>query len=228
MAGFVRRVTWGLAICGITASLLPAATIFTFSGLQDREQVLDFYAGGAGSLGSRYADYGVRFLSGAFVAIDSDVGGSGNFANAPSPFGVVYSSTGLVSFNVAAGFLEALSFYYVTYGGGPSGSVGIFGEANGGGAQLGSATLLAPNRICPGDPQGGFNGCWTSVTIPFTGTAKSVVFQVPAFSFALDNIGLTLPRFETSNLVGTPESGSWVLVGPVGAWLWARKRWRRS
>ena len=210
-----------IALAVSFATVMPATTVLTFSGLRDGEQVLNFYSGGTGSLGSSFFNYGVAFAPGALALVDSDVGGNGNFANAPSPFTVLFSTTGMLNFNVPAGFVEALTFHYVTYANGAPGSVRILSGLDGGGAQLGSATLNPVNQICPGDPQGGFYGCWQSVTIPFAGTARSVAFTLPVLAFGIDNIGLTLPLIENPNATSIPEPASMALCGGAlaGAWL---------
>ncbi len=210
----------------LAAAPLQAATILTFSGLQDGEQVLAFYGGGTGSLGHYYFNYGVTFLPGAVSITDSDVSGTGSFANAPSPFAVMFSRTGLLTFNVPDGFIEALTFHYVTNAGGSTGSARVFSGLNGTGTQLGSAILTPPTRICPGDPEGGFTGCWQFVTIPLATTAKSAVFVIDPMSFGIDNIGLNLPVIEQlyAVSVAVPEPGSWVLMGLGTLFVWGRHR----
>ncbi len=210
------------------ASQLSAATILRFDGTRDREEVLEFYNGGTGSLGSFYLNYGVSFAPGAVAIIDSDVGGTGNFANAPSNFAVLFSTTGLVQMNVSSGFYEALTFYYATHGNGPTGGATIYSGLNGTGSVLGSATAPPPRVSCPGNPSGGFYGCWQAVTIQFSGTARSVVFDVPANQFLLDNITLS---FSPGGLVlnpsaGVPEPATWSLMGAalLGVWLRSRRR----
>lgn len=215
----------------LTALPLPATTILTFSGLRDGEQVLSFYGGGAGSLGSRYFNYGVTFSAGSIVLVDADGGGTGNFANAPSPFAVLFSTTGILSFNVPDGFTEALSFYFVTYAGNLPGSVRVFSGLNGTGQQLGSATLNALNQICPGDPQGSYFGCFQPVSIPLAATARSAVFTLDPMTFGIDNIAFRLPAIENPSLVlaPIPEPAPLALVGVtlVSLWGW-RRRSRRA
>ncbi len=218
---------------------LSAATILTFNGLRDSEEVLDFYGGGTGSLGSFHFDYGVSFSPGTVLIVDSDVGGSGNFANAPSPFGVVFSRAGSVTANVSAGFIEALNFHFVTAALALPSTVTVFDGLNGSGQQLASATINPLLQNCPGDPQGGVFGCWQFVTVPFSGMARSFVVSGPANQFGLDNIGLRLSEFEPALVISTslslspeavvnPEPSTLVLMGgALGAVWMARRRLRR-
>ncbi len=216
------------ALLSSFAPQLSATTILTFSGLSDGEQLLNFYNGGTGSLGSSFYDYGITFSPGTIAYVDSDVGGTGNFANAPSPWGAIFSTTGFIRFNVSPGFTEALRFYYVTYNGGPSGSVSIFSGLNETGQLLSSATLNPPTQNCPGNPQGSYYGCWQLVELPFSGTARSVVFQSPVLKFGLDSLALTLPALELTQTSATPEPASFALVcgALIGAWM-LRIRLRR-
>jgi hypothetical protein len=221
------RVALCFAFC--LASEARATTVLTFTGLRDLEEPLNYYNGGTGSLGSAAFNYGVGFAPGAIAVVDSDVGGTGNFANSPSPFTVLFTTTGLLSFNVPAGFTEALTFYYVTYAGGTPGSVRIFDGLNSSGQQLGSATLNPINALCPGDPQGSYYGCWQMVSIPVSGTARSVEFNIAAMQFGLDNIALTLPAIEGLSVVlnaeAVPEPATWMLFGSalIAAGFYARR-----
>lgn len=217
----------GCLLAALLCSVLPlsATTVLTFGGLKDGEQVLNFYGPGAGSLGSTNFDYGITFAPGAVAYMDSDVGGSGNFANAPSPWGALFSTNGFISFNVAPGFTEALQFYYVTHANGAQGSVNIFSGLNGSGQLLSSATLNPVNQTCPGDPHGGFYGCWQLANLPFAGTARSVGFQVAANQFGIDSIRLNLRTLDLELSVATPEPGNFLSVAAalIGA-CWLRQR----
>src|SRR5215208_4681796 len=82
-------------LLGISVTPSSAATIvLDFEGLQDFEQILDFYNGGTGSFGSSGTDYGISFGTSALSIIDEDAGGSGNIANEPSPDTVAFFLSG--------------------------------------------------------------------------------------------------------------------------------------
>ncbi len=84
VAGLVKLAVLALLIS--VASLARGQTVvLDFEGLGDIEQVLDFYDGGFGSLGSGPGpDFDITFGPDALSIIDFDAGGSGNFANEPS------------------------------------------------------------------------------------------------------------------------------------------------
>jgi len=88
---FLKR---GLLILGMIGSLiLPAFAdnvVLDFEGLKNLEQVKDFYNGGTGSEGSQGKDYGISFSAPTLAIIDSDAGGTGNFANEPSPNTIIF------------------------------------------------------------------------------------------------------------------------------------------
>jgi hypothetical protein len=134
---------------------LPAQAIpFTldFGGLQNNEQVLSFYDGGTGSLGSGPGtNYGVSFNP-TFVAV-FDV----------PPYGpdIVGQANGLSLMNVNGGF-NLLSFYYESP---DSGSVYIMSGLNGAGATLAVIPLAG-------------SATWSAEGTGFGGTALSVVFNV--------------------------------------------------
>ena len=87
--------------------------MLTFEGRQNCELVEDFYNGGTGSSGSFGFDYGVELLDVSEALIDLDSGGSGNFANEPTPDTVVFFTIGgEIILDVAAGFDVGFSFYY--------------------------------------------------------------------------------------------------------------------
>src|SRR5262245_27508417 len=161
-----------LIIGCVQLSAVPVT--LTFEGLQNLEQILNFYNGGTGSLGSSGPNLGISFGSSALAVIDSDAGGSGNIANEPSPDTAAFFLTGgdLVM-NVAAGFDTGFSFFYTSAA---SASVTVYDGLNGTGNVLGTILLSTNfNQNCTGDPTGQF--ChWDPIGVAFGGIAKSVSF----------------------------------------------------
>ncbi len=158
-----------------------------FEGLQNIEDVLDFYNGGSGDSESSGVDYGISFSTGAQALIDSDVVGSngGDFANEPTGDTVVFWQEGSLLMNVAGGFDTGFSFFYSSS---TEATITVFDALHGGGNSLGTIDLLAQHNIgCEGDPTGVFCN-WTAGGVAFPGTALSVSFSGTANFTAYDNI----------------------------------------
>ncbi len=161
---------------------LPAQAIpFTldFGGLQNNEQVLSFYDGGTGSLGSGPGtNYGV-FFNPTFVAV-SDV----------PPYGpdIVGQSNGLSLMNVNGGF-NLLSFYYESP---DPGSVYIMSGLDGAGATLAVIPLTT-------------SATWSAAGTGFSGTALSVVFDVtPGTKFdQITDVNSVIPEPSSLLLLAT-------------------------
>jgi PEP-CTERM motif len=103
--------------------------------------------------------------------------------------------------NVPGGFNTGFAFYYAA----PyfSGSVDVFDGLNGTGNLLASLALPINGAYCGSLPY----SCWTQVGVLFSGTAMSANFTGTANYIAFS--GVTIG----SNVVGTPEPGSLVLLG---------------
>jgi hypothetical protein len=193
-----------------------AVVTLSFEGLQDQEQILDFYNGGTGSLGSSGPNHGIGFGSSALALIDSDAGGTGNFANEPSPDTIAFFLTGSdLVMNVAAGFDTGFSFFYSTA---TTGSVTVYSGLNGTGAVLGVLPLapIVGVGTFGGDPTGFFDR-WDPVGVAFAGTAMSVSFAGAADQIGFDNITL---GSETPGGAGVPEPTTffvWALLLSVAA-----------
>jgi hypothetical protein len=160
--------------------------VLNFEGLGDQDEILNFYNGGTSSLGYSGTNYGVQFLGNTLSIIDEDAGGSGNFANEPSPSTIMFFLTGpAAGLNVPAGFSTGFSFYYCSAG---TGSVEVYDGLDGTGTLLASLPLPANfNVACTGDPTGTY--ChWDAVGVTFSGTAKSVIFNGVANECGFDNI----------------------------------------
>ena len=166
-------------------------TYLDFEGLGDNDDINDFYNGGTSQQGFSGSNYEFQFV-GLTALIDSDAGGSGSFANEPSPSTVMFFPDGNQGFiNVAAGFTTSLSFYYSTnYS---DGFVSVYDGLNGTGSLLGTISLPAnyQNGGCTGDPNGAFCN-WDLINVPFTGTAKSVVFGGTSGQIAFDDVTINI------------------------------------
>jgi hypothetical protein len=166
----------------IIVGSLPAQAIpFTlnFGGLQNNEQVLSFYDGGTGSLGSGPGtNYGV-FFNPTIVAV-SDV----------PPYGpdIVGQANGLSLMNVNGGF-NLLSFYYESPG---PGTIYIESGLNGAGGPLAVIPLTA-------------SATWSAAGTGFSGTAFSVVFDVaPGTKFdQITDVGFVTPEPSSLLLLAT-------------------------
>ncbi len=144
-----------LLLAGLMMANTPhaAASDFTlnFAGLQSGEEVLNYYDGGTGSLGSGPgSNYGVSF-TGNFVAL------SGLSPYGPGELGSLSGASAVM--DVAGGMTGSFSFYYEG-----SGSAIVWSGLNGTGTIL-LDTVLAPETN------------WTAVGGNLSAEAQSVVFS---------------------------------------------------
>ena len=182
--------------------------VLSFEGLGDNDYINGFYNGGTSGDGFSGTNYGVEFGV-ALGLIDEDAGGSGNFANEPSPSTIMYFlDQNQAYMNVAAGFTTGFSFFYTSS---YNGTVSVYDGLDGTGNLLGTANLIpnAQNGNCSGDPNG-FYCNWDAVSVSFSGTAKSVVFGGQANYIGFDEVtfGSTTPGGGTP---GVPVS-NWALI----------------
>jgi len=157
-----------------------------FEGLGTGDPINDFYNGGTSGQGYSGTNYGVQFGA-ALGLIDQDAGGTGNFANEPSPSTIMYFIADDQAYmNVPAGFTTGFSFYYSS--GTSYGSVSVYDGINGTGNLLATINLASNGtNNCSGDPNGYF--ChWDPIGVSFSGTAKSVVFAGAADNIGFDDI----------------------------------------
>ena len=200
----------GLALVAPIAARAGTTVTLTFEGLQDGEEVVNYYNGGFGSDGSGPGpNYGVTFGSAALASIAEADGGTGNFALNPSGITTVFflSGGGLIM-NVAGGFTGGFSFYFAS--GGSTGSVTVYDGPNGTGNVLATVQLPATGDNCD-NSQYTFS-CWQTSGITFTGTAQSVNFAGVANQIGFDNITLGSNMPNAGVIITTPSLAS----GAVG------------
>lgn len=198
-----------------SACLLSAAPIvLDFEGLQNQEEVNLYYNGGTGSLGSGPGvNHGISFNNG-LALIDEDAGGSGNFANEPSPDTIIFWVSGAdFTMNVAAGFDTGFSLYYAAFDN--SASVEVYDGLDGTGTLLASTPLPQVAFTDPGDPTGDAS-TWTPTGITFSGTARSVKFIGTAGAIGFDDI-----TFGSATAGGGSQTVAVPLFGPFGYLLLA-------
>lgn len=178
--------------------------VLDFEGVGNQLPIGDFYNGGAGP------DYGIYFGGNTLGIIDADAGGTGNFANEPSPNSCMFFLEGGAStMNVPAGFTTGFSFYYTSSG---QITVNVFDDVDGAGNLLATQSFPANYMLnCSGDPNGDF--ChWDAVGLGFSGTAKSVAFSGAANQCGFDDV--TFGSI-TPGPVATPVT-NWALFIGIG------------
>ena len=197
------------------AAALPASAaivVLDFEGIGDLNPVADFYNGGGGT------NYGVSFSADTLAIVDADAGGSGSFANEPSPDTVMFFlNADNAVLNYAAGFKTGFSFFYSSS---TAASVTVYDGVGATGNVLGTLALSAQgNDGCAGDPAG-FYCNWTAVGVAFAGTAKSIDFGGTANLTGFDNVTFG------SDVPVVPEPGSYALMalGLAGIGLASRRR----
>ena len=213
---FARKTFWTLAVLAFCSGRASAGTaVLTFEGLQNFEQVANYYNGGTGSFGSGPGpDYGITFSSyGLGYSPATTFPGDPSpptvllLFNYGNPFQPGYPIS--VTMNSAGGFSQSISFYDIVNS--MPGSVELYSGPNGTGMMLAqqSLPLTATNT---------FSG---PITVAFSGTAYSAVFTGPDDLMALDNI--TFPA------LSIPEPSSWVtlVLGVGGAYLVLQRQLRK-
>jgi len=181
----------GLALlCGISSALAnsTASESLTFIGLQNMQPVGNAYSG-------------VSFSSNIFVLRSVTKGGSGAFAPDPTGTPIIFvngvtgsAATGII--NVSAGFSTGIQFFFSA---GFKETVTVWSGYNGGGTILATLALSPNNLSCTGFP----SYCnWTSASLGFSGTAKSVTFSGPANGLGIADITLN----STTSAIPEPSS----------------------
>jgi len=202
------------AVLGATAT--AGTVVLTFEGLGNEEEVLSYFSGSTGSLGSGPGpNYGITFTSNGevFLSADSD------FAGNPSGDAAFTFISDPGTMDVVGGFTTGFSFYYSAIS--APGTISIYAGPDGTGALLasfsppetpseaGSGVCSSGDLYCPFFPDG----------VSFPGTAESVVFTGV---IALDDITLG------SSTPGIPEPPAFSLLGLGLASLLVISRRRRK
>ena len=167
---------------GHANQIMPNNTIvLNFEGIGNLASIGNYYNGGGGP------NVGVYFGGTTLALIDEDAGGSGNFANEPSPNTVMFFlSGGGATMNVPAGFTTGFSFYYSSNG---QGTVYVYEGLDGKGNLLATQPFSSnySNNSCVGDPNGAY--ChWDPMGVSFAGVAKSVSFTGVEDHCAFDDV----------------------------------------
>ena len=208
---------FGLLYFGLIAPAFAEIIVLDFEGATDQAQLLNFYNGGTDNRGLSGHNYGIQFGPNALSLRDKDVGGSGNFANEPSPDTVMFFTTGSAILNYEPGFDTGFSFFYsAKY----AARVLVYDDLNASGNLLASISLLpqyADN--CLGDPTGTYCN-WTPAGAGFDGVAKSVDFGGTVRHTGYDNVtfGSATPVYAPQRLafqtvaLPLPEPATWVLI----------------
>lgn len=207
-----------LAAASVAAMMVPAMAapvVLDFEGVGDLNAIGNYYNGGAGT------NYGVSFSGATLAVVDTDAGGSGNFANEPSSNTIMFFADGdNAILNFAAGFDTGFSFFYSSNG---AAIVDVYSGVNKTGTKLASINLASnfSNGGCVGDPTGAY--ChWDAVGVSFAGIAKSIDFGGTANFVAFDNV-----TFGSATPVpGIPEPSTYALMalGLAGIGFVARRR----
>lgn len=206
-----RCLQSALVICllaGSASSVGATPIVLNFEGLQNLQQIGSFYNGGAGG------NYGVTFSQAATALIDQDAGGSGNFANEPSPSTIMFFDQPNLnaSMSVAGGF-TSLSFSYTSLW--FPAVVKVLGGASGTTLLTSTVLPVLPSTCGGGDPGGDFS-CWKQITLTFSGTAQSVAWTGLGNYLGVDNVRLNTK--DDRSVPSVPEPSSFVLFG-TGATL---------
>jgi hypothetical protein len=219
----LTRIVGAIALAGTTTLANATITVLDFEGIGDLAAINDFYNGGTDSDGNSGTNYGIQFSPNTLGIIDEDAGGTGNFANEPSPDTVMFwlDDTDAIM-NVPAGFDTGFSFFYSSS---TAASVSVYDELDATGTLLGTIDLVAQGfDDCTGDPTGDFCN-WTPIGVAFAGTAKSIDFGGTANRTGYDDVtfGSDIPDPSPN-----PEPATLALLGLGIAGLAHQRRRRRN
>jgi hypothetical protein len=205
------------------AVLAVSASALAFSTPAMAAEVLDFEGIASGTpVGNYYAPNYV-FSPATLALVDADSGGTGNFANEPSPNTVMFFlDANNAILNAVNGFTTGFSFFYTSS---TAATINVYDGLNATGNILASLDLVAQHTSnCTGDPSGTFCN-WSAIGVEFAGTAYSIDFGGTANQTAYDNITF---GSATPGNGAVPEPATWAMLllgfGLVGGALRSRKR----
>jgi len=171
-----------VAATSLFVSFSASASIISldFEGVGNLNPVGNFYNGGAGT------NYGVEFSGATLGLVNTDAGGTGDFANEPSPKTVMFFlDANKAILNFAAGFDTGFSFFYSSS---TAASVNVYDGLNGTGNILATLALASQGfDNCTGELSGKYCN-FTAVGVEFGGIAKSIDFGGTAGQIGFDNI----------------------------------------
>ena len=207
----MKKVLLLTAVLVLGSLAAQAGTItLTFEGLQDQEQVLNYYNGGLGGNGSGPGpNYGITFGTDSLALISGCCGGTGNFSGAPTMPTILFFLSGPGDImNVSAGFTTGFSFYYSAIN--APGVVTVWSGLDATGTMLAQLNLpTTPSTPGVGPCTYGAFCPWFPVGVTFSGTAMSVDFSGTANQIGFDDVtlgsGIPTP--------GVPEPGTLVMFG---------------
>ncbi len=221
----MKFIKTAIAAASLVAAMAPATAavvVLDFEGVGNFANINNFYNGGTDSQGNSGVNHGVAFSTAALGLVDSDAGGSGNFANEPSPNTIMFFLNANNSvLNVAAGFTTGFSFFYSSS---TAASVTVWDGLGATGNQLGSLNLTAQHtgNNCVGDPNGTFCN-WTAVGVAFGGTAMSIDFGGTANQTGFDDITFG-SRNPGPPPIPEPSTYALMALGLAGIGFVARRR----
>jgi hypothetical protein len=181
------------ALLALPSAANAAVVVLDFEGIGNNNAVGNFYG----------PDY--TFSPATLALVDSDAGGSGNFANEPTKDTIMFFlDANNAVLNANNGFTTGFSFFYTSS---TAAVVNVYDGLNATGNILASINLAAQfNQNCAGDPTGGF--ChWDPIGVAFNGTAFSIDFGGTANQTGYDNI-----TFGSKDPGGVPEPAAWAMM----------------
>ena len=178
----------------ISLLLMFSTFLYGANGVVDKDTVLDFEGittdGSVQEIGDKYKeDYGITFSPGSLVVVDSDDGGTGNFANEEAPGHTIafFTDAEHLIMNVEKGFTHGFSFYYsaIDY----NGTVVVYVGLDVTGKPIGTLNLTTLTQLDEEtQTDKGYYNVREQATAEFEGTAKSVSFAGVANKIGFDKI----------------------------------------